>query len=138
MSDGTRMVDLEKAVEDLKRAVRFKDETHVGDVVLFLKETDDDEGQIGAYYAVVTGFIRDTAKRDEWWHVQMQFLTIPPQPQSIILQAPHFTGQEIFTMGGRKVFIKALDFSTDAPSGDGAPEDSPETEGSRGGLRVVK
>ncbi|MDL2260055.1 hypothetical protein LJB99_04205 [Deltaproteobacteria bacterium OttesenSCG-928-K17] len=39
------------------------------------------------------------------------FLEVPPLPRTIILQTPHFTGQEVFTMGGRKVFIKAVNFS---------------------------
>lgn len=124
---------MEKMVEELKSLINFKDSTEIGDVVLVLNEGDDENQQIGAVYAVVNDFERDMTKKDEWWHVHFTFLSIPPQPQKIILQPDHFTGKEIFTMGGKKVFIKALDFS--------GPEKSdidPEPEEKKGGLRLVK
>jgi hypothetical protein len=130
---------MEKTVEEIKAAVSFKDTTEPGDVVLMLNETDDPEMPVAAAYAAITGFDRDITKRDEWWHVHFAFLTIPPTPRSIILQPDHFTGQEIFTMGGKKVFIKALDMDVLKPEPDepdGETEDK--TQKRRGGLRVVK
>ncbi len=81
-------------------------------------------------YARVMGFDRDTAKRDEWWHVHFLFLEMPPATRTIILQTPHFTGKEIFTMGGRKVFMKALNEKTyyDEMRGFHEPEVEEESE----------
>lgn len=130
---------MEKTVEELKSAIPFKDTTVTGDVVLMLNETEDPEMPVAAAFAAITGFDRDVTKRDEWWHVHFAFLTIPPTPRSIILQPDHFTGQEIFTMGGKKVFIKALDLIALRP-GPEEPDEAPEEkkEKRRGGLRVVK
>ncbi|MDR0882762.1 MAG: hypothetical protein LBP55_09530 [Candidatus Adiutrix sp.] len=99
---------MEKLVEELNLQVPFKDTTEIGDTVIMLRENED--GMVTMLYAQVIDFERDTAKRDEWWHVRFVFLEVPPQPRTIILQTPHFTGREIFTMGGRKVFIKAVNF----------------------------
>ncbi|MEW6264915.1 MAG: hypothetical protein AB1641_17715 [Thermodesulfobacteriota bacterium] len=126
---------MEKAVEELKALMRFKDSTSVGDVVLMLNETGDENEPINAAYAVVTDFVRDISKRDEWWHVHFSFLAVPPVSQMLILQTPHFTGREIFTIGGRKVFIKALDFSPTREPEDGtiSPKEKIKTS-----LRLVK
>ncbi len=101
-------IGMEKLVEELGFQIPFKDKTESGDLVIMLRENDD--GRISMVYARVLGFDRDLSKRDEWWHVHFAFLEVPPLPRTIILQTPHFTGQEIFTMGGRKVFIKAINF----------------------------
>ncbi|UQZ88825.1 hypothetical protein C4J81_06265 [Deltaproteobacteria bacterium Smac51] len=114
---------MEKLVEELQFQIPFKEQTETGDVTLMLREGDD--GRVSMSYARVLGFDRDTTKRDEWWHVHFLFLEMPPVPRTIILQTPHFTGQEIFTMGGRKVFIKALNFQTyyEEMTGFHEPED---------------
>jgi hypothetical protein len=99
---------MDKVIEEIQFQVPMKDNTSIGDTVIFLRETE--EGQINISFARVMGFEPDLSKRDEWWHVRFVFLEIPPQARTIILQTPHFTGREIFTMGGRKVFIKAVNF----------------------------
>lgn len=99
---------MEKLVEELSFQVPFKEGTEIGDTVVMLRENED--GRISWHFARVLGFDRDATKRDEWWHVHFVFQELPPQPRTIILQTPHFTGQEIFTMGGRKVFIKSVNF----------------------------
>jgi hypothetical protein len=101
---------MEKLIEELQFQIPFKDQTDVGDEVLVLREGDD--GRISMVYARILGFDRDTGKRDDWWHVHFLFLEMPPVPRSIILQTAHFTGKEIFTMGGRKVFMKAINAQT--------------------------
>jgi len=111
---------MEAMVEELQYQVPFKETTEAGDMVLMLRENDD--GRVSMVYARVMGFDRDTTKRDEWWHVHFVFLEVPPLPRTIILQTPHFTGQEIFTMGGRKVFIKALNFTAFSNDGILNPE----------------
>ena len=99
---------IEKLLEEIQFQVPLKDTTEPGDTVIFLRETE--AGQVSVSYANVLGFDPDPTKRDEWWHVHFVFLEIPPQARTIILQTSHFTGREIFTMGGRKVFIKAVNF----------------------------
>jgi hypothetical protein len=104
MKDST----MEKVIEEIQFQVPLKDSTAAGDTVIFLRENED--GQISMSFAKVMGFDPDPSKRDEWWHVRFVFLEIPLLARTIILQTPHFTGREIFTMGGRKVFIKAVNF----------------------------
>jgi hypothetical protein len=93
---------IEKIVADLKNIFVFKESTQVGDIVLIVAEK--------IMYALVTGIERDYAKKEEWWQVSLQLLTIPPQKTVWTLRIPQFTGQEIFTMGGEERFIKAIDF----------------------------
>jgi hypothetical protein len=113
---------MERLVEELGYQVPFKDTTEIGDTVIMLRENDD--GRISMVYARVLGFDRDLSKRDEWWHVRFVFLEVPPLPRTIILQTQHFTGQEIFTMGGRKVFIKSVNFGAFSEELAPAPEAS--------------
>lgn len=115
---------MEKLIEELEFQIPFKDQTDTNDTVLVLREGDD--GRISMVYARILGFDRDTTKRDDWWHVHFLFLEMPPVPRSIILQTAHFTGKEIFTMGGRKVFMKAVNAQTyhDEMTGFHEPEDS--------------
>ncbi|MFH1139212.1 MAG: hypothetical protein V1816_24280 [Pseudomonadota bacterium] len=128
-------MDFEKFVEELKKKFRFKETTETGDVALMVQEGQDEKSPVGLSYVYVNGFERDPGKRDEWWFVHLHFLLAPPVPQTLILQRPHFTGQEIFTMGGKKVFIKAVDLDQPEkkPAGD---KDAPPPK--RSSLRVVK
>jgi len=129
------MDDMEKIVEELKRIFTFKETTEVGDIVLVVAE----EPQM-ILYALVMGFERDRSKKDEWWHVSLQFLTLPPQRTAWTLRTQQFTGQEIFTMGGKKKFMQAVRFS---PDDDGQwdagshPEMKKEMK-KKSGLRLVK
>ena len=93
---------IEKIVNDLKNIFVFKETTQVGDIVLIVAER--------IMYALVTAIERDYNKKDEWWQVSLQLLTIPPQKVVWTLRMPQFTGQELFTMGGEERFIKAIDF----------------------------
>ena len=136
---------VEQTVEELKKIISFKDTTEVGDVILIVNETPDEDGPLGMAYARINEFEPDNSKRDEWWFVHMTFLTVPPRHQMLILQNQHFTGQEIFTIGGKKVFIKALDFSnyrkdddTITPETDKQETSKPKEKNGRAGLRVVK
>ena len=122
---------MEQIVEELKKIVSFKDQTDCGDIVLIVTENPQ------AYvYALARGFERDVTRRDEWWHVSLQLLTVPVQNVTWTLRPEQFTGQEIFTMGGDKRFIKAVDLG-EAPGfpGQGNKKDDP---GKRPSLKVVK
>jgi len=111
---------MENFVEELKAAVAFKDCTEVGDIVLVAIDTPR-----SLLYARVKDFERDHTRRDEWWHVSLQLLTVPPQEVKWTLRREQFTGEEIFTMGGDKRFIKAVDLegiTPDSPDDDSGVE----------------
>ena len=128
-------MDFDEIVKEVKQAVRFKEQTEVGDVILMIHEGQDEANSPAISYLHVDGFDRDPSKRDEWWFVHLTFLLIPPQPQTLILQRVHFTGREVFTMGGKKVFMQAVDFSR--PDQE-TPEKKEEDKPRKPGLRVVK
>ena len=123
---------MKKLIADLKEHVPFKDTTDVGDLVLLVAK----EPQM-LVYALVTGIERDPSRRDEWWHLHMQVLTVPPQSLTWTLRTEQFTGREIFTMGGEERFVQAVRFDISRPE---PLEPSPHDKKSSGkrGLRLVK
>lgn len=123
---------MEKIVNELKEVFAFKESTEAGDIVLVLTENPQ-----SVLYAYVAKIERDEANlREEWWRVSLQVLSFPPQKVVWILRTPQFTGQEIFTMGGDKRFIKALDFSE---RGDDKGSDvKKKSPGTKPKLKVVK
>jgi hypothetical protein len=122
---------MEKIIEELHTVVRLKETTEPGDIVVILAE--DPQSLV---YARVAGFERDMNKLDEWWHIAMHILNVPPQKVVWTLRTPQFTGQEIFTMGGKKHYVKALDFSE--PDEEALLEDVVMKKDKKPGLRVVK
>jgi hypothetical protein len=129
---------MEQLVNELKKLVPFKATTDVGDIVLVVVEETEMAG-----YALITGIERDQTRKDEWWEVHMQLLSVPLQPLVWTLRTEQFTGQETFTMGGKGRFVQAIDFKGKGEMGAGAPEtsSSPKTSentGEKGGLRLVK
>ncbi|SDP16770.1 hypothetical protein [Desulforhopalus singaporensis] len=97
---------MQKIVDEIKKLVKFKKDTDVGDVVLIAAK----EPQM-LVYAYVTSIERDASRKDEWWHVQMAMLSLPVQHITWTLRTEQMTGQEIFTMGGEERFVQAVDFS---------------------------
>ncbi|MBI5557319.1 MAG: hypothetical protein HY885_06740 [Deltaproteobacteria bacterium] len=122
---------MDKIVQELHKIFRLKETTDVGDIVIIVTEKPQT-----LTYAVITGFERDSGKRDEWWHVRMQLLAVPPQKVAWTLRTAQFTGMEIFTMGGEKKYMKAVDFSEP----DAGPKKEKKTveKGKQSALRVVK
>jgi hypothetical protein len=102
---------MQKLIAELKQVVSFKDSTDVGDLVLIVAK----EPQIMASYALVTDIERDTSRKNEWWHVSLLLLSIPPQAMTWTLRIPQLTGMEVFTMGGEERFIKAVDLEKISP-----------------------
>lgn len=102
---------MEKIIAELKKVLRFKDSTEVGDLVLIVAK----EPQISASYALVTDIERDPSRKNEWWHVGLTLLSLPPQKITWTLRTPQFTGMEVFTMGGEQRFVKAVDFGVTPP-----------------------
>lgn len=125
---------MEKLLKELKKLVPFKDTTDVGDIVLVVVEETEMAG-----YALVTGIERDYTRKDEWWEVHMQLLSVPPQPLVWTLRTEQFTGRETFTMGGKGRFVKAVHFETKAGGTDSAPPIGTENGAKKkGGLRLIK
>ncbi len=121
--------DVEKIVRDLRNIMPFKDTTVPGDIVLVVADH--------LLYAVVSNIERDIAKRDGWWHLTLQLLTVPPKQVVWTLREPQFTGQEIFTMGGEKRFVKAMAFEGWSPHVD-KPTLPTKKAAKRPVLKVVK
>ena len=125
---------MEKLVEELRKVVGFKDSTEPGDIVLVAIDTPR-----SLVYARVREITRDTSRRDEWWFLSLQLLTVPPQEVVWTLRTEQFTGMEIFSMGGDKRFIQAVDL--DNVPGDPTADDN--GDGKKDGkrrprLQVVK
>ena len=119
---------MEKLVADLQKILPFKETTEVGDIVLLVAK----EPQM-LLYALVTDIERDSSRKDEWWHVRMQILSVPPQSVTWTLRLEQFTGREIFTMGGEQRFVQAVHLDTarvDSPT--------PQSLNTKNGLRLVK
>ncbi len=115
---------MEKLISELSRVVKFKDSTQIGDLILIVAK----EPQIMVSYALVTDITRDTSRKNEWWHVTLILLSIPPQEMTWTLRMPQLTGQEVFTMGGEERFIKAVDLGTIAlPPADGSSAQTSES-----------
>ncbi len=112
---------MEKLLKELEGVMPFKDTTDVGDIVLIVGENPQ-----MVIYGYVTDIDRDSSRRDEWWHVSLSLFTVPMQKVVWTLRMPQMTGAEIFTMGGDKRFVKAVDlvekktFAPFSPPSDGS------------------
>ena len=94
---------MERLVKELRQLMKFKKELDEGDVVLLAGKDPD-----FIAFGVVTAIERDESRRDEWWHVSMQLLSVPLQPMTWTLRTEQMTGQETFTMGGHPRFMAPL------------------------------
>lgn len=121
---------MEKIVKDLKKLVPFKDTVEAGDIVLIAAKKPQ-----MLVYGLVSDVVRDDTKRDEWWHVSMHILSLPPREVTWILRTQQMTGLEIFTMDGEERFMKAIDFGQKRPS---AGPEKKKKEPEKPALRRVK
>ena len=122
---------MEKLAIELKQIMPFKDETVTGDLVLIAAK----EPRM-LVYAQVGDIVRDQTRKEEWWHVTLHILTVPPQTVVWTLREPQFTGKEPFTMGGEGRFIKAVRLAVPAAP---APVEGPGRGGdAKSPLRIVK
>jgi len=108
---------MEEIVKELRRIVSFKDTTVAGDLVLIAIEEPK-----SVVYAIVSEIIRDDSKKEEWWLVTMQILSVPPQQVTWTLREAQFTGAEIFTMGDEGRFIQAVNLHNSGPVGSVPPK----------------
>ncbi len=108
------MDGLEAVIREIEQTFKMKGTTDVGDVVLILAENP-----LTMLYGLVTQIEPDVSRQDQWWHLEMQILSFPPQKVVWTLRESQFTGLEIFSMGGEKRFVKSLDFFEDETKLDG-------------------
>jgi hypothetical protein len=95
---------MQQLVDELRQVLPLKKTTERGDIVIIAAENP----QI-LTYAYVREIERDTSRRDEWWHLHLTILAIPLQQMTWTLRTAQMTGEEIFTMGGEKRFVQAVD-----------------------------
>lgn len=117
---------MESMVRELKKIIKFKDTTAPGDLLLVAVEKSK-----SVFYALVSDIVRDETRRDEWWHLTMQVLSVPPQEVVWTLREPQFTGQEIFTMAGDGRFMQAVDLTSKKPAPEVAPPAPPKKSAAR-------
>jgi hypothetical protein len=111
---------MEQIVKDLKKMMPFKDTVELGDIVLIAAKKPQ-----MLVYALITDIVRDESKRDEWWKVSMQILSLPPQKVMWILRTEQMTGLETFTMDGEPRFMKGVEFGEkNAAGGDDVEKES--------------
>ena len=121
---------MEKIVNDLKKIVSFKDTVEIGDIVLIAAQKPQ-----MLVYALVSDMVRDDAKRDEWWHVSMHILSLPPRKVTWTLRTEQMSGHEIFTMDGEDRFMKAVVFDTKRRP---VKDDTKQEKKGKGSLRRIK
>ena len=121
---------MEKIVSDLKKIVSFKNTVAVGDIVLLAAKKPQ-----MLVYGLVSDIIRDDSKHDEWWHVSMHILSLPPREVTWTLRTEQMSGQEIFTMDGEERFMKAVNFAT---KGVSPKQDSGQQSKGKPSLRRIK
>ncbi len=129
---------MEKLVAELKKLVTFKQEIDISDVVLIAAE----DPQMLAF-AVITDITRDSSRKDPWWHVSMQMLSVPLQSITWTLRMEQMCGLEIFTMGGDKRFMAPVRIDLKKPGNSALvpPAEKKKKAGpkeGRRGLRIVK
>jgi hypothetical protein len=127
---------MEELIAELKKRIDFKDTLDPRDVVLIAAE----DPQMLAF-AVVTDISRDLSRRDEWWHVKMQMLSVPLQAMTWTLRMEQMCGFETFTMGGKKRFMAPVriacgDVVDKPPVTDSLQSNSKNNRSA--GLRIVK
>lgn len=99
---------MDKLIKDLHKLVPFKDTLAAGDIVMIAAQNPQ-----MLVYARVADIVRDETKRDEWWHVSMYILSLPPKKVTWTLRTPQMTGLEVFTMDGEERFMKAVNFASE-------------------------
>lgn len=123
---------MQELVTELKKHVVFKESTGPGDLVLIAADNPR-----MLVYALVEAIEPDTGRKDSWWHVTMQLLTVPPQLIVWTLREPQFTGREIFTMGGDQRFMQAVQLEVNPVDAASAPEE-PEANDNLKPFRRIK
>ena len=90
---------LDKVLENLKKSIKFKDDTNIGDTILIGMKS-------GLFFGIVQKIERNVKKG--WWDVSFKLLVMPPIDVTWTLREPQMTG-EIFTMDNEEQFVIAMD-----------------------------
>ena len=111
-------------VNEIPHLIRFQETTVQGDVVLIAGENPR-----MIVYALVDRIEPDLNRSDKWWHVTIKVLSVPPQEIVWTLRESQFTGKEVFSMGGDKRFMQAVQLdkvtSPPEPGKDGGKDQVP-------------
>ena len=122
---------METLVKDLQKLVPFKDTIGAGDIVLIAAKKPQ-----MLVYGLINDIIRDETKRDEWWHVSIHILSLPPRKVTWTLRTPQMTGVEIFTMDGEERFMKPVRLDLEKPRTEkGGPKTG---KGEKSSLKRIK
>ncbi len=125
---------MEKIIKELRKIIKFKPTTREGDIVLVAMAEPQ-----SFFYAVISDITRDENKRDEWWHITMHILGIPPQKVVWTLRESQFSGQEIFSMNDVGHFMQAVNFMGDTTLKEvGASKKKSLKKKGKPALRLVK
>ena len=124
---------METLVKDLQKLVPFKDTIETGDIVLIAAQKPQ-----MLVYGLIDDIVRDETKHDEWWHVSMHILSLPPRKITWTLRTPQMTGLEIFTMDGEERFMKAVRFDTEEKQPQKHMTNSGQQSKKKSSLRRIK
>ncbi len=94
-------MDLQKALDELKKHITFKENTAPGDVILVGMPT-------GIFYGIVQDIEQNIKKN--WYNISFKLLILPPVDVTWILRIPQMNG-EVFTMDEKEHFVISVDVS---------------------------
>ena len=93
------IMKLDKVLENLKKNIKFKDDTNIGDTILIGMKS-------GLFFGIVQE-IENNVKKG-WWDVSFKLLVMPPIDVTWTLRTSQMTG-EIFTIDSEEQFVIAID-----------------------------
>jgi hypothetical protein len=90
---------LDEVLENLKKNIKFKDDTNINDTILIGMKS-------GLFFGIVQE-IESNVKKG-WWDVSFKLLVMPPIDVTWTLRTAQMTG-EIFTIDSEEQFVIAID-----------------------------
>ena len=96
---------LEHLILDIKKQIKFKDKTNIGDVVVVLSEG------FGIIPDQINfGFVKNISKENKIESkIDLLLLHVPLRNISFRLIHEHYTGKQFFAINGNKMWICAID-----------------------------
>jgi len=82
-------------------------------------------------WGIIREFVRDETKKDDWFHVTIDMLSMPPRRVVWTLRVPQINGSEEFTMQGNPRYI--LPVAMSASKKDKKPKKNKHSK-----LRLIK
>jgi hypothetical protein len=90
---------LDEVLENLKKNIKFKDDTNINDTILVGMKS-------GLFFGIVQE-IESNVKKG-WWDVSFKLLVMPPIDVTWTLRTSQMTG-EIFTIDSEEQFVISID-----------------------------